>query len=332
VNKKYFKFYESCIPVIGINRGVVYDLGRGAFYFLPKNVLQIFYEYASSDLEKFHSDYEEQKEILDKYFNYLIDNELIFLLEDKNRFPKINTKLLSPFILDVLFLEIDNFDFCIKEILKKEVFNKLGCSELILISYQSSIKNLEEILMYFENSKVHNITIFMNYDFEILNTLNDLSQKNSRIREIIIFDVEEDSIIDGELSVKYCKNTLSEILTKRISSIRDFVPNLKSYLESLEKNLFFNKKAYIDNNGNVKHGLEDETFYGNLNERDIYSILEDEGYKKLWNVTKDQIEICKDCEFRYICPDNRIPLLETTKSTYVHTSECNYNPYTNRWK
>lgn len=51
----------------------------------------------------------------------------------------------------------------------------------------------------------------------------------------------------------------------------------------------------------------------------------------LWNITKDQIEVCKNCEFRYICPDNRIPL-KRKENDYYHQTDCNYDPYKNKWK
>ena len=36
----------------------------------------------------------------------------------------------------------------------------------------------------------------------------------------------------------------------------------------------------------------------------------------LWDITKDKIEICKDCEFRYVCPDHRIPFKEKEENQY----------------
>lgn len=40
---------------------------------------------------------------------------------------------------------------------------------------------------------------------------------------------------------------------------------------------------------------------------------------------------CKDCEFRYMCPDNRIPL-KKDNNTYYHDNSCNYDPYSNIWQ
>lgn len=46
------------------------------------------------------------------------------------------------------------------------------------------------------------------------------------------------------------------------------------------------------------------------------------------HIKKDDIEICKDCEFRYICTDCRVQV----DHKYARPNTCIYNPYTNLWK
>jgi radical SAM protein with 4Fe4S-binding SPASM domain len=54
--------------------------------------------------------------------------------------------------------------------------------------------------------------------------------------------------------------------------------------------------------------------------------------QKLWKITKDQIEGCQSCEYRYACHDCR-PLAEsTTGNLYAKDSRCTYNPITGEWK
>jgi hypothetical protein len=49
-------------------------------------------------------------------------------------------------------------------------------------------------------------------------------------------------------------------------------------------------------------------------------------------VFKDEIAICKDCEYRYMCVDSRLPLYQNEDNLWVLEGECNYNPYTSEWK
>ena len=52
-------------------------------------------------------------------------------------------------------------------------------------------------------------------------------------------------------------------------------------------------------------------------------------FKKVWSVNKDQIKICRDCEFRYMCSDCRA-YTEDPKDIYSKPLKCGYDPYTNK--
>ena len=54
-------------------------------------------------------------------------------------------------------------------------------------------------------------------------------------------------------------------------------------------------------------------------------------FKKYWNITKDEISTCKDCEFRYICTDCR-SYTESPEDYYSKPLKCGYSPYTNKWE
>ena len=46
---------------------------------------------------------------------------------------------------------------------------------------------------------------------------------------------------------------------------------------------------------------------------------------------KDETDVCKDCEFRHMCVDNRLPY-ERSPNEWYHKIECNYNPYIAKWE
>ena len=54
-------------------------------------------------------------------------------------------------------------------------------------------------------------------------------------------------------------------------------------------------------------------------------------FKKYWFINKDQIAVCKDCEFRYICTDCRA-YIENPEDMYSKPLKCAYNPYTSEWE
>ena len=71
--------------------------------------------------------------------------------------------------------------------------------------------------------------------------------------------------------------------------------------------------------------------FGNINTVSLVDAVNHPDFKKYWNITKDQIEVCKDCEFRHICTDCRA-FIEEPENQYSKSLKCGYSPYTNEWE
>jgi len=69
----------------------------------------------------------------------------------------------------------------------------------------------------------------------------------------------------------------------------------------------------------------------NLNVESLKKIFNDHAKLKLWFIHKDLIDVCKDCEYRHMCVDSRLPNQRKDESSY-HEEECSYNPYICKWK
>ncbi|MEJ2067975.1 MAG: radical SAM protein, partial [Deltaproteobacteria bacterium] len=71
---------------------------------------------------------------------------------------------------------------------------------------------------------------------------------------------------------------------------------------------------------------------GNVLEKELQDIVQDNALKKLWGLTKDHVEVCQDCEYRYACHDCR-PLAYTEGGgLYAKSPRCLYDPYRGRWQ
>jgi SPASM domain peptide maturase of grasp-with-spasm system len=71
--------------------------------------------------------------------------------------------------------------------------------------------------------------------------------------------------------------------------------------------------------------------YGNIKDTKLIDVVNNPEFQKLWYIHKDQISVCKDCEFRHICTDCRA-YLENPKDVYSKPLKCGYNPYTCEWE
>lgn len=73
---------------------------------------------------------------------------------------------------------------------------------------------------------------------------------------------------------------------------------------------------------------------GNILTESLADVLSGQPLQKCWNTTKDHVEKCKDCEFRYACNDCR-PLAQGSdpaKRWLACSAGCSYNPYTGKWE
>ncbi len=125
----------------------------------------------------------------------------------------------------------------------------------------------------------------------------------------------------GSSNVLQCGNILSDY----------FASNIKHYTEAQKNNTCLNRKIAIDIEGNIKNCPSMKESFGNIRDTTLQEALEKPGFKKYWNITKDQIQTCKDCEFRYICTDCRA-YLEAPEDIYSKPLKCGYNPYTCEWE
>ena len=71
---------------------------------------------------------------------------------------------------------------------------------------------------------------------------------------------------------------------------------------------------------------------GNAREEGLGDILHNNTVKELWNLTKDHVEVCQDCEYRYACHDCRPLASAYTGNLHAKSPRCLYNPYRGQWK
>jgi hypothetical protein len=157
--------------------------------------------------------------------------------------------------------------------------------------------------------------------------------QNNRVKKIFIpegvnFSIKAKDTVFANV-IQYNNLDISE------KSIYNFTINISTFTESQNHNVYYNRKLYIDEFGKVKNAPECKEGFGSIlkikNETTILKIINSEKFQQYWYLGKDKCDVCSDCEFRYMCVDNRNPILRVDKSCY-YQSECNYNPYIAKWK
>ena len=153
------------------------------------------------------------------------------------------------------------------------------------------------------------------------------------MRLITFYKSPNSKIIVYERLLKHIVYTTDSFIINDSSKIKleNFVPNILLYTESLNYNAYYNKKIVIDQNGWIRPSFFESTFFGKVGDKSISLILKNSKFAKYWKVKKDNIEVCKDCEFRYSCIDERIPHKSVKSKLWKFNSKCNYDPINMNW-
>lgn len=332
-----FILFADCIPVKGINRSIICDTKNNNFYFIPNGLYDILETYNGKTIEVIKNDFKHQyDEIIDDYFEFLIDNKLIFFNSNPGLFPKMATNWNSPSLITNIIIDHDeiihNFDALVPQ------FEVLKCSYIQLRFYKNiSINYVNTIVETLNKKKSRIVAIDFilpfseNINFE---ELNKLLLENSRIHSIIIFNSPDDrSYQPLRQKMGYLMLVKRNILSEKHCGIINeeyFYSNIKLFSESQHHNTCLNKKISIDKNGNIKNCPSMDASFGNIKETTLEKALNQSGFKKYWNIAKDKVEVCKDCEFRHICTDCRA-YIEDPNDIYSKPLKCGYSPYTNEW-
>lgn len=97
----------------------------------------------------------------------------------------------------------------------------------------------------------------------------------------------------------------------------------------------FSNKICVKTNGEVTPCImEKDIIFGNAYRDNLKTILDVEKNKRIRGLSKDFIEVCKDCEYRYGCFDCR-PKAKTSSSEKgfcAKPTDCLYDPHTAKWK
>lgn len=138
---------------------------------------------------------------------------------------------------------------------------------------------------------------------------------------------------------KFTVSFVKEIISKNSCGkvdLKYFNTNLPKVLEAVNHNSCLHKKISIDVEGNIRNCPSMSQSFGNIKNITLEEALNHKDFKKYWNLTKDKIEVCKDCEFRYICTDCRAYTERTHENEFgldiSKPLKCGYSPYTGEWE
>ncbi len=329
-----FHLFSSCIPVKGVLRSIIYDLQRNNFEYIPNSMYDVLMEFKNLTVGELieKADNDEEKNILINYFDFLYKQEFIFFSKlESNLFPEYKIEFHKPYNFSCLIIDLNIFDFSYFEKLKFEISNShIECIIFRFINLKEF--EIENTLDYFNDIPVRTIQIFIDKNVNIKDSFFDkIISLNNRVTTILLYNSNKESYknIKNGLLVQTKRDVINSKMS--IISIADFDINIDLFMESKLFNNFYFKRVYINLIGDIFKTENDLTTFGNIKSTSLFSLKSDKKFQKFWNIKKDDISICKDCEYRYMCVDSRKPLFKNQYNLWVLEGTCNYDPYTSKW-
>ncbi|WP_306353196.1 hypothetical protein [Flavobacterium sp. '19STA2R22 D10 B1'] len=310
------KWNAETPAVKGFVRSCVYDLTRQTYDFIPNEIYNIIsFENRNVDQLFFQKD-----EVNKSWLKVLLDKEYCFHIPSvfEDCFPDIKFNWISPSIITNTIIDINS----VNHELEFKLLESLNCKYLVIRFLDPF--NLTEIVKFL-HEKVNDLT-FKSIDVVIEKNVN-IPKKNYDIVERQIFKEISQVTSVSFFGSKYRQGKIEKFMPS-------FIVDIRVFSEAQENNVYFNRKLYITSEGDVKNAIEVEDNYDKINKfttkDDVLKIINGNDFSDIWRISKDKIDVCKDCEFRYMCVDNRFPMRRNNDSFY-YLNECSYNPYIAKW-
>lgn len=331
----YLKLFGNCFITNGAARSLIYDAQRKTYYLVPHSLVHFLEQASGKRYTTVVAGYPAaDRPFLDEYLAFLLEHEIIFFCsteEEWNRFPPTDTHWEYPAIITNAVIEAATPERIIQ-------FNEAR-GDLFIPYVQLSVAapvrqpaDLELLVTMIAAKPVKGIQLLFNNEAGFSEaTLIELCNKMKIIETLVAFNSSSEQLIRSETThLHFTRQANFDKHSCGIVSPEYFNTEWQHYTESLKYNTCLNRKIAIDESGNIKNCPAMPRNFGHISTTPLLAVVNNTGFTEMWHIKKDQIGVCKDCEFRHICTDCRA-YLETPEDPYSQPLKCGYNPYTCEW-
>lgn len=333
---QHFRLFAHCIPVQGALRSVLYDIQRGAYEFIPSILAVILTKHKHKTIQQIIAIFgAENENIIIEYFQFLLDKEYIFQLEKEalKLFPDLSMHWEHPGYVQNAILDFNTHTkYDIKSAIDE--LEELGCKEIQLRFFDKiNLKKIAQICKYCDGHRIRLLEIIAPYQQIDEETLEQFFKDYPRVVTFYMFMAPFSKVYETEkyIPIIYTEQNITNETHCGIINANGFTVTQGLFIEAQKHNSCLNHKISIDVNGNIKNCPSMQKSYGNIKDTTLTEALNKKGFKDNWHIHKDQIEACKDCEFRYMCTDCRA-YIEQPNDKFSKPLKCGYNPYTTEWE
>ncbi|MEJ5105008.1 grasp-with-spasm system SPASM domain peptide maturase [Chryseobacterium sp. MYb328] len=322
--RQYFELYQDCSIVKGAKNILLFDV-----HFNKILDITDFYDIFFEDY------YFPVDEDLSEVITFLIEEKFGTLTENvtSEKFRK-KFKWRTPNKINEVIIEHkikDDFDTAGAY----KIIEELSTSFLQIRFLEFSLVRLNEILSLIEFSSIRTAEILLPYTDQSENiAVIEILEKNPRVKTVYYYNAPENrSVVDDDnlfTVIYYEKNIINP---KYCGIIQEdyFLNDINNISKSKAVNNCLYGKLFISGNGDLKNCPSSQRIINNIDKASVSSLTQEISKEKERFITKDQIEVCKDCEYRYFCTDCRM-YRENPENIFSKPLKCGYDPYKGIWE
>ncbi len=334
-----FKLFANCIPVKGARRSLLCDLQTGRMKLIPNSLFEILTEHKDRPADEIKAAYGHRyNQEIDEYFAFLTEQGWGFQCDVPELFPDLDTGYHTPDLITNAVIDSNagsDHDY----IAIMDELEDLGCKHIQFRFFDPrSLEEIEKLVKAAEGRRLRGLELLLPFgpDYADEAHLTQWCARYQRIICLVLTGAPAYNLIytsDRKKNMGMLIYHPDVVATHQSCGVIDklyFTVNLSLFTEAMSYNSCLNRKIAVDTLGDIKNCPSMETSFGNVRDTTLRQALSKEGFQALWPVTKDQVEICRDCEFRYICTDCRA-FVEDCDKPYPKPARCGYDPYTATW-
>jgi len=193
---------------------------------------------------------------------------------------------------------------------------------------EQDILYLFQILDHFE---IDNLELLVHIPTVNLQKLQDLVETCQFYIDMHVLEANfEERFQNQKVTINPVHGTL-DFLTSCGKINKDYFDSTSEGIrESKDHNSCLRGKISIDINGQIKNCPSMITSFGHFEETNFDEVISNPSFNKQWNINKDSISVCRDCEYRYVCTDCRA--FTESGELFGKPLKCRYNPYKGVWE
>ena len=338
----FLKLYHSVKITAGAKRAIIYDTASGFLRIIPKGLFNLIANERTDYTSLRKEMAPEDLSILNDYLNFITTHKLGFTVKDKKELRdfRSNTSFKeNPTLIEYIIIDISD-----PALLNKQLTDQISDLQIKFLEIRivkeintADIKQIISKLALFDHSSLHEISIVAKYSSELVDSIKEGNIHTNKLIRFTLYssDLENEETF-GPVILSMIRQDIAIPTSCGCINAKNFNLNYHFSLESKAHNSCLYKKISIDKDGYIRNCPSMPENFGNIKNTLLKTVANTPDLKKYWNLTKDKIEICKDCEFRDICTDCRAYTERThTDRDGLDISKplkCGYNPNTGEWE